>query len=394
MSTPRLESRRAIALVARRELQARLLSKAFVVSLAVTVAIVFGVFGIGSLLGDDDPVRIGIVGDAPAAAEDGLAQIAALRDTEVEVTEIATRDAAVTAIEDGDIDAAVVGGELVMRETDDDVVALVTPAWQQASLLDAMGDSGLDPTEVETALGAAAPLQVVELEPDPDADAKGAVAFASVILLFISIQIAGSYIMLGVFEEKSSKVVELVLSSVRARDLLAGKVIGVGVIGLAQVAALAGSVLAAAAVFGSSALPVLSGSLVAAALVWFLLGYVLYGAIFAAGASLAPRQEDAQSTMSPISVVLMLSYFAAVFSAASPDSVAARIISWLPISAPFTMPGRMASGDAPAWEVAGSMALTALAALGVLLLAERIYVRSVIHTDRTLGWREAWSLRA
>lgn len=390
-----ISSGRAIRLIARRELQARLLSKAFLVSLAVTVAIVFGAFGIGALLGDDDPVRIGVVGTQPAQAAANLEAIAELQDTEVELTELDSRDAAEAAIDAGEIDAAVVDGtELVMREIDDAVVALVTPAWQQAALVEGMSDAGLADAGIEAALTAAAPLEIVELEADPDSGAKEAVAFASVILLFVSIQIAGAYIMMGVFEEKSTKVVELVLSSVRARELLAGKIVGVGVIGVVQVVALAGSALIAASVFGSGAVPVLSFSLIGTAIVWFLLGYLLYGAIFAAGASLAPRQEDAQSTLGPVSVVLMLSYFGAIFSASDPESVASRIISWLPITAPFTMPGRMASGDALWWEVVGAMALTAVAAAVVLLLAERIYVRSIIHTDRKLGWREAWSMRA
>ncbi len=64
--------------------------------------------------------------------------------------------------------------------------------------------------------------------------------------------------------------------------------------------------------------------------------------------------------------------------------------SWIPFAAPFTMPGRIATGDAGVWEVIGVMAVTAIAAVMVLLVAERVYVRSVIHTDRKLGWREAW----
>jgi ABC-2 type transport system permease protein len=389
-----ISSARAVRLIARRELQARLLSKAFLVSLGVTIAIVFGAFGISALLGGGDPVRIGLVGAQPAQAATNVEAIADLQGIDVELVDLDSREAAEAAIDAGDVDAAIIDGtELVMNEIDDAVVALVTPAWQQAALVEGMAAAGLDDDGIEGALAAAAPLEIVELDADPDSGAKQVVAFASVILLFVSIQIAGAYIMMGVFEEKSTKVVELVLSSVRARELLAGKIVGVGVIGVVQVVALAGSALIAASLFGSGALPVLSFALIGTAIVWFLLGYLLYGAIFAAGASLAPRQEDAQSTLGPISVVLMLSYFAAIFSASDPESAAARIISWLPITAPFTMPGRMASGDALWWEVVGAMALTAAAATVVLLLAERIYVRSVIHTDRKLGWREAWSMR-
>ena len=91
-------------------------------------------------------------------------------------------------------------------------------------------------------------------------------------------------------------------------------------------------------------------------------------------------------------VVLMLSYFGAIFAASDPKSTLATVVSWVPLTAPFAMPGRIASGDAQWWEVLGAMGLTAVAAAVVLRLAERIYVRSVIHTDRKLGWREAWVL--
>ncbi len=382
----------ATSIIARREIRSRVFSRPFLVGLAATVLLIFAVFGLGRLLGDDDPTRIGLVGDQPQSAVEALEAIAELDDTEVETSRFDDRSAAEEAILNGDIDGAIVDDTIVMKEVDSSVVALVTPAWQQADLVTGLADAGLDDRAIQGAFASAEPLAIVELEPQDDREARNAVAFASVILLFISIQVAGAYIMMGVFEEKSTRVVELVLSSIKARYLLAGKVLGIGLLGLIQVVALAGSALGAAALFGSSALPAISATLIIAGLVWFILGYLLYGAVFAAGASLAPRQEDAQSTLAPVSVVLMLSYFGAVFTAAEPDSLAARIVSWLPITAPFAMPGRIASGDALWWEVVGAMVLTALTALAVLLLAERIYVRSIIHTDRKLGWREAWSL--
>ena len=389
-----LGQRRAVWLMTRREFVTRVRSKAFIIGLVTTVALIFGAFGLSTLVGGNDPIRLGLVGDQPAGVTDRLDALATIGGEEVTTEQVASRDAAAAAIEAGDLDAAVVdGSELVMKRTDDSIVRLVVPAWQQAALVDAMGGAGLDQTEVASVLGSADPLAVTELEPDPNSGAKDGVAFASVVLLFLAIQLAGAYIMMGVFEEKSTKVVELVLAAVRARDLLAGKVLGIGLLGLIQVLTLVVASVTAAAVFGSNVLPTLSVSLLATSVVWFLLGYVLYGSVFAAGSSLAPRQEDAQATLGPISIVLMLSYFGAIFAASSPDSVAAKVISWIPLTAPFSMPGRLAAGDAAAWEVAGSMVITAVAAFGVLLLAERIYVRSVIHTDRKLGWREAWSMR-
>ncbi len=395
MATATVDATRAIGLISRREIQSRLLSKAFLGGVLTTVALIFGVFALGSFFGGDDEVRLGLVGSQPDGAVEALGVVADRTETELDLTSFSSVADAEAALEAGDVDGLVVdGAELRMVETDNDLVALVTPAWQQAALVGGLSDAGLGDDAIAGAFDVAAPLTVVELEPDPEGDEREAVAFFSVILLFIAIQVAGAYILMGVFEEKSTKVVELVLSSVRARHLLLGKIIGVGVLGLVQVVVLAGSAITAAAIFGSDALPSLTAGLLISGVVWFVLGYLLYGSVFAAGASLAPRQEDAQSTLGPVSVVLMLSYFGAIFAASDPQSTLARVVSWVPLTAPFAMPGRIASGDALWWEVIGSMAITAVAAAGVLLLAERIYVRSIIHTDRKLGWREAWSLQS
>lgn len=391
--TTRLESRRAIVLVGRREVRSRLASRSFVVGLATTVALIFGVFGLASYFGGDDAARIGLVGQQPPGSLVGLDEVADRSETEVELVDFATAPEGIAALENGEVDGVIIDGEeLVVIEASTDLVALVTPAWQQASLVAALGDAGLDDGQVAGALTEAAPLTVTELDPDPEADERESLAFVSVILLFVAIQLAGAYILMGVFEEKSTKVVELVLSSVRARDLLLGKVIGVGVLGVIQIMVLAGSALTAGAMFGSNVVPSVSVGLLVSGIVWFVLGYLLYGSVFAAGASLAPRQEDAQSTLAPVSVLLMLSYFGAIFAASDSQSILAQVVSWVPFTAPFAMPGRFAAGDALWWEVVASMAITAVTAAIVLRLAERIYVRSVIHTDRKLGWREAWSL--
>lgn len=384
----------AIGLIARREIRSRILAKPFLIGLLVMIGLIFAVFGLTSALDPDGSLDVGLVGVQSEGAVEAMEVLADLDQTELSFSRPPDRAAAEADLLSGELDVVVVDdAELLFDRLDPAVVSLLSPALQQATLVRELRAAGLSAESVRDALDAAGGLQLTELDPDPDRAVRENVAFVSVVLLFISVQVAGAYILMGVFEEKSTKVVEIILSSVRARYLLAGKILGVGVLGIIQVAALAGSALIGASVFGSSALPAISTTLLLSGLVWFVLGYLLYGAVFAAGASLAPRQEDAQSTLAPVSVLLMLSYFAAIFSATDPGSTFARVVSWVPISAPFAMPGRIASGDAAWWEVAGAFAVTGAAAAGVLLLAERIYVRSVIHTDRKLGWREAWSLR-
>lgn len=385
---------RAIGLVMRRELRARLLSKTFVVSLAVIVGLIVVVTGLTRVFGGDDAVRIGLVGPQPTDAVEGLTALADAAEVEIEVVPVDDRTAAELLVTDGELDGAVVDGrELLMRRSSEKLITLATAAWGQAALVDGLRDVGLSDTEIGAALTAAEPLEVVEIDTDPDADAREAIAFATVILMFVSIQITGGYIMLGIFEEKTTRVVELVLSSIPARHLLAGKILGIGILGLIQVVVLAGAALVTGTVSGSSIGPALDPALLASAVVWFVLGYLLYGAVFAAGASLAPRQEDAQATLAPVTMILLVSYLSVIATADDPSGLGASVVSWVPVTAPFAMPGRIAANEAAWWEVLGSLVVTAAAVGVVLLLAERIYVRSVLHTDRKIGWREAWSLQ-
>jgi ABC-2 type transport system permease protein len=383
----------AVWLIMRREIRARLFSRTFAISLAVIVAVIVAVSGLGRLLGGDDTIRIGLVGDQPAGAVAGLESLARSAGIEIEVGPVADRAEGERLLLGGDLDGVVVDGRtLLMDRIADDVVTLVAPVWQQAGLVDGLEARGLGESEIGDTLEAARPVEVVEIDPDPESGARERVAFATVVLMFVAIQVTGGYIMMGIFEEKSTRVVELILASVPARHLLAGKVLGIAVLGLVQVAVLASTAIITSTASGAEIGSAVDPILLASSIVWFLLGYLLYGAVFAAGASLAPRQEDAQATLAPVTLILLVSYLGVISTAGDPTGTAARVVSWIPLTAPFAMPGRIAAEAAPWWEMLGSLAVTGAGAVVVLLVAERIYVRSILHTDRKLGWREAWSM--
>ncbi len=391
-ATP-VDTRNAITLVARREITTRGRSKAFIISLISTVVFILAAAILFKVLDTDEPIELGIVGGDQSEAIALLEQTMDLLDRELEIVTFADRTEAEIAIDNGDIDGAVVDGErLVVKRSDPELVGMVSPAWQQANLLEGLTLAGLSDAEIAEALQQASPLVEEELDVDADREAKEGVAFFSVVLLFLATQVTGAYIMMGVLEEKSTKVVEIILSSISARNLLIGKVLGIGVIGLVQVAVLIGSALTAAAIVGSATIPPISGAMVIASFAWFLIGYLLFGSLFAAGASLAPRQEDAQAALAPVTVITMLSYFASIFIATSPERLGAKILSMVPVVAPFAMPGRIAVGDITAWEVALSFVIAIVAVGLVMVAAGRIYTRSVMHTDRAIKWREAWRL--
>ncbi len=385
----------AIRLVAERELRTRIVSKAFLGGLALTVVLVVVGFVFAAAIGGDDPTRIGVVGGGQDLSIATLQDFAEVEGRELEIERYETVTEAETALRDGSIDAAVIedGTTFLVERNNPGLLGFVSAAWQQAGLLEGLGNAGLDRVEIERAFASAAPLQVRELDPDDEREKRDGIAFVSVIILFISVQMSGVFILMGVLEEKTSKVVELILSSISAKDLLVGKVLGIGVIGLIQVLVLLWSIVICAELTGSDVLPSLTAGMVVAGLAWYLVGYLFYGALFAAGASLVSRQEDAQTALAPITVIIMAAYFASLYVAGEPDTSVARILSLLPPIAPFAMPGRIAIGNVPAWEVALAFVLASVSVVGVLSLAGRVYVRSVMHTGKTLGWREAWNMR-
>ena len=225
----------------------------------------------------------------------------------------------------------------------------------------ALRQAGLDAAAVQRALNPP-PLKVTTVEPaDPERDRKGGFAFIAVLALYAQLLTFGYLLASGVVEEKASRVVEVLLSTIQARDLLAGKIIGLGLLGFAQVVAIAGVGVGAAA--ASGALEVDGDIVVAAALAvgWFVLGYAFYAGLFACAGALVPRQEELQSSMTPLTMVILISFFISFAVLDDPDGTLAHVTSFIPFSAPMTMPPRIALGEASAFEIVAAFAVTAAA---------------------------------
>ncbi len=210
------------------------------------------------------------------------------------------------------------------------------------------------------------------------------------VLLFIAISTYGNLVLTGVVEEKSSRVVEVLLARIPARSLLAGKVAGIGLLGLAQFGLTALVALVATTMVDSVDLPAVSAGVLAWVVVWFVLGYALYAMVYGALGSLASRTEDAQSVSGPVIVVLMAGYFASFVAVGRPDSGVARLASLFPPTAPLAMPSRIAMGAVAWWEPVLAVALTVAAIVGLLRLGGRVYAGAILHTGPTLRLRDAW----
>jgi len=239
-----------------------------------------------------------------------------------------------------------------------------------------------------------APLQASEFA------ARRIVGVVFVVLIFITLVIYGMWVAAGVVAEKSSRVMELLISAASPAQLVVGKVIGIGLAGLLQYAAIVIPAIAtllledriAAVVLGAGSLTRMSLSVLTPALLlayagFWILGFVLYSLIYAAAGSLVSRPEDLQVLALPLSLVAIVGYLEAVMALSGGISTFMRVSSFIPFWSPFIMLTRLAIGRADPWEVAAAYALL-LVAIGVVgVLAVRIYSAGVLLYGQRPGFR-------
>jgi len=389
---------RAIYLVARREILERGRSRAFLISLALTVVFLIAGILLPKILGGEDQAhKLGVVGTPPAGFEQALTATAGQAQLKVNVEPVADVATGEARLEEGTLDGLLVaptaaGGspEFVVKKRDNSPFAqVVGAAWSAASASQVLTDAGIDP---RTVAAASAPPTLRELEPsDPNRDTAFIFANVGVILLFIAIFTFGTWVLTGVVEEKQSRVVEVVLSTVAARDLLVGKVLGIGLLGLVQLIIIVVFGLTIGTVTGRFSLPPTTGSAVAMLLLWFAIGYTFYSTALGVLGALASRMEEASNASSPVSILASLSYvFALLVAIQNPDGVAARIATFLPPVSPMIVPLRAALGAIEPWEVALAVVIN-LATIWLLLeFGGRVYAGAVLQTGGRMKLRDAW----
>lgn len=396
------DTRTAVRLVALREVRERGLSRTTIVSTAITMAIIVLAIGILNVLNDEDrpTYTIGVVGEV-AAVEPALAATADQLGADVEVEQVFARRLAEAALRDSDAEAVLdlADGTIVVdADTSDEVRGIVDLVVRQDQLVTALDEAGVGP-EQATALLADQTGAVVESVEERDDDERGAatsVAFVGVLLLFVALQGSAGMILTATIEEKSSRVVEVLLGTLQPKHLLAGKLVGMGIVALTQFTLLAAAGLLTATLTSDFTLP--SGGLlaIAASVVWVVLGFGFYASLFAVAGTLAGSIEDAQSTAAPMSLLLMGAYFGAIFLAVpNPEELPATLLSLLPPFAPMMLPVRMAQVSVPWWQVGLSAALMVVTTVVVVRLAGRLYRAALLRGGGTkLAWRDVWNTPA
>lgn len=376
----------AVRLVAVREISARTGSKVYRISSIVMVLAVVGAVIATKLIGAGGPDST--VGFTPSVAHLAAPfQSVASTVGETVTTSAVDETAGERRVRDGDLDALVTGTPdglrvVVKEELSEDLRVTLSVLARRIALDEQIARVGGDPAAVNNAVDSVT-FDVRTLDPPREHEGvRLLLAFAVSFLVYMAIMVYGQIVTQGVVEEKTSRIVEILLTTIRPWQLMAGKVLGIGLVGLAQLAAVLAAGLVTGYATDAFTFPsALAGSAALWAAVWFLLGYVVYALVFAALGALVSRQEDVGGVTAPAVMLIALPYMAGVFILpADPDNGFVAALSFVPLFAPILMPMRSALGVAPAWQVAVAIGLTLLLIVALVWLAGRIYRNAVLRT--------------
>ena len=371
-------------IVSRREFVERARDRGFAISTAITLVILVGIIVVSAIFDRGTRFDLAAVGEGSREIARDVAATARLLDIDVRVVVLDDGSAARRAVDRGDVDAALVGGErvVVRGEANPQLLSLIQAASIQQRTRAALLEAGLSGEQIDAVL-AQGPLPVESVEPvDARRRELGTVAFVGVLALYGQLFAYGYWVAAGVVEEKSSRVVEVLLSTVRPSELLRGKIFGIGFLGLLQLLLIAVVALTVSMAIGRLEFP--SGALEVAGLVlfWFVLGFFFYASLFAVAGAIVTRQEDLQSTMTPLTIAIVASFFIGIAATGNPSSTLATLASILPFSSPLVMPTRIVLGEAELWEVALSIVLSVASTALLIPIATKVYARAVLQPGR------------
>ncbi len=375
-----------IGLVARREVRERIRGKTFQVGtllilLAVAAAIVIPVL----TKSNSHPTRIGVVGVMSTPLEKTLNATAASTGTTITILSEPNKQIADKQLRSGNLDVVLLQTQELIVNKPISNTDFSSPAqfvrYTSAVL-------GVERAYIEAGLSAnqtrivsrAKPLEITSLQP---ASTKGPVHTTSLILLILTFVMLSQYntwTLIGVMEEKSSRVVEVILAVVRPRQLLSGKVLGIGLVAFFQAALTLAFALGLTHLVGSDLLRGTNMQAFLSSLLWLILGYSFYSWVYAAAGSMAKRQEQVQTLALPLTLPLILGYVTSLFAATSGDaSMFFKILAYLPPTAPFAMPVLVGIGKAAWWQFTLSGVIAILSTVLVAKMATEIYRRSILN---------------
>jgi ABC-2 type transport system permease protein len=359
VARPAPSAAQSVWLVAEREIGSKLRSKAFLISTAILFAVALaGVIWGGFTARDTSGIPVAVTPEASSQVQgiEGL-----------DITDTPDRAAAEALVRDGSVDAAIVG------DSSSPVgFALIADSSAPTNLLLMLAQT---PT-------------VELLDPDETGGAlRYLVAIGFGVVFLLAASLFGGTIAQSVVEEKQTRVVEILISAVPTRALLAGKVIGNTILAMAQILGLAAIAVVGLTVTGQTALLQGLGGPIAWFAVFFFFGFILLASLFAAAAAMVSRQEDIGSTTTPLTMLIMAPYFLVIFFNDNPLVVG--IMSYVPFSAPVGMPLRLFLGDAQWWEPLLSLVILIATCVAAIFVGAKIYENSLLRMGGRVKLAEA-----
>lgn len=379
-------------LVMKREFWVRLRDKGFLVSSSITVLVLSGFIVASAVGGSSTPSFDLALTESARSLEPVIATVARDQEVHVSVSVVPDDAAARRAVLSGDVDGAVSGEDLLVRtEAPSPLQSVVHEAQRRRAIQEQLSGAGLSEGEIDQVLDPPA-LRTVPLEdvPGPDRELNSSVAFVALLLLYGQLFGYGVWVASGVVEEKSSRVVEVLLAAIRARHLMAGKVLGIGLLGLLQLACIGAIALTLSLTLDVLNVPGQAILTLLVTLFWFALGFGYYASLFAVAGALVSRMEELQNAIVPLNLTILGSFFVSITAVGEPDSTLARVASLVPLSAPFAMPPRIALGSATVPEAVASIVLLLGATALAIPFAGRLYTGAILRIGARVKLRDAW----
>ena len=345
-------------LVAEREIGSKLRSKAFLISTGILLLVALAGVLIGGF-SSKSPTP-----DAIAATSQTAKVVEALPN--VKVTEVADRAAAERLVRDDEVTAAVLPGE--------GPTGVVILAKKDA------------PTSLVMSLSISPKVEILE-PAATNSLVRYLVAIGFGVVFLMAASTFGATIAQSVVEEKQTRVVELLISAIPTRVLLAGKVLGNTILAMAQIVLLAAIAVIGLIVTGQNQLLAGIGAPVLWFAVFFLFGFILLASLYSGAAAMVSRQEDIGSTTMPLMMLVMAPYILVIIFNDNP--LVMTILSYIPFSAPVAMPVRLFVGEAQWWEPLLSLALLLAACVGAILIGAKIYENSLLRMGARVKLGEA-----
>ncbi len=391
-----------VGLVAGREIRERLRGRIFRVGTIIMLLAVCAVIVIPTLnkhgANSLSVQKVGVVGSLSPVAQELVSAAARLNSDTIQYVHEATVEDAKLQLGSGKVDFSIIdSGEVLLyrpatASSSPADPGLVNAVAEYLGVIIAYHDAHLTPAQAAAVTNShAVPIRTLV------AGSKGPAtpSIIGIVLLFLLLTQYCTWIMIGVMQEKSSRVVEVLLATVRPLQLLGGKVLGIGLVALGQALLLVGVALGVGAAVGSNVLHGAAPLGLLAELAWFILGYAFYCWVYAAAGSMAERQDQIQTLALPLSIPILFGYIYSitVASSGSPNAFF-DVLAYFPPTAPFCMSVLVGLGRDTWWECVASAFISIVATAGMAVVASRIYRRAVLRTGGRVSLRFLFDRRS